>query len=203
MNVFSTATHLGTSSKEVIWDRIMMSSSSTDRSGTGYSSERRGALQRRRPPSRPFKRSQLTRPLDAREEAEGTSTRLPHLRPVPKMSDDLAQPVGTGTAPGCQRAASGRVTSSDRGQGGCQRPGRTPASRTRRVGALTGSRPHPGEEWTLARTAPPSRSRTWTQHQPASRTAPVLTANKYRSHEQQVPFSRRISTVLAVRGWGG
>ena len=106
-------------------------------------------------------------------------------------------------APGCQRAASGRVTSSDRGQGGCQRPGRTPVSRARRVGALTSSRPHPGEDRTLTRTAPPSRTRTWAQRRPASRTAPVLTANKYRSHEQQVPFSRRISTVLAVRGWGG
>ena len=49
----------------------------------------------------------------------------------------------------------------------------------------------------LARTAPPSRTRTWAQRRPASRTTPVLTANKYRSHEQQVPFSRPISTVLA------
>ena len=27
---------------------------------------------------------------------------------------------------------------------------------------------------------------------------PVLTTNKYRSHDEQVPFSRAISTVLAV-----
>ena len=31
---------------------------------------------------------------------------------------------------------------------------------------------------------------------------PVLTTNKYRSREQQVPFSRRISTVLAKEGGG-
>ena len=33
---------------------------------------------------------------------------------------------------------------------------------------------------------------------PAHATSTVLTTNKYRSHDQQVPFSRRISTVLAV-----
>ena len=33
--------------------------------------------------------------------------------------------------------------------------------------------------------------------------ASALAANKYRSHDEQVPFSRAISTVLAVGGGGG
>ena len=44
-------------------------------------------------------------------------------------------------------------------------------------------------------------------HQPAQtgplQAPPVLTSNKYRSHDEQVPFSRRISTVLANRKAGG
>ena len=34
-------------------------------------------------------------------------------------------------------------------------------------------------------------------------TSTVLTGNKYRSHDEQVPFSRAISTVLAKEGGGG
>ena len=66
------------------------------------------------------------------------------------------------------------------------------AERTaRQPGALTPTRTHQPAQ-TGARRAPPFSRRTST----------VLTANKYRSHDKQVPFSRAISTVLANReGW--
>ena len=64
---------------------------------------------------------------------------------------------------------------------------------------------HPGTSTPRDHPAPGTPAPTRT-HQPAQagplRAPPVLTNNKYRSHDEQVPFSRAISTVLAEEGVG-
>ncbi len=79
-------------------------------------------------------------------------------------------------------------------------PGRTKTGRPS-AGLRRAARSGRGDQRGRRRRPGPGRSRSASAGH-GQGTGPVLTTNKYRSHGQQVPFSRAISTVLAGRAAG-